>query len=374
MSLSVLILGTGDNLALSAVRLLGLSNNNMILHALSHSGERFNVPEYSRYISSKNTYSSDLNNSKEFGEELLNIVHRTGADIIIPTDEQYIVALSSIASMLDGKVIIPRSVEAKEFNRLIYKNELHDLLKECGLETPWTVVIDENKSVVEYQEYLPALVKPVHLGGGYGIQMINSVDELEEYLKSKDQIPFVNPDDSFILQELIPGYNIDCSLLADKGRLVAVTVQRAIAEPGYQYPTAIEFLESELITDYAEKLIERTGFSGLAHLDFRMDERDHQPKLIDFNARVWRSMIGSKEAGVNFMELWVDTLLGKETEKPEVRTGEYYMKKNALKGLKRQWSGRASDQDFISTDLKYRLRDPLPEVVAIWSRVMSRFI
>ncbi len=62
------------------------------------------------------------------------------------------------------------------------------------------------------------------------------------------------------------------------------------------------------------RLLEALQYHGVAHLDFRRDQRDGRPKLLDFNARLAGTDEISTVSGINFSLLLYQLALGTEPD------------------------------------------------------------
>ena len=62
-------------------------------------------------------------------------------------------------------------------------------------------------------------------------------------------------------------------------------------------------------------LLTDLGWFGLAHLEFLVPEGG-QPRLIDFNGRIYGSLALAMAAGVNFPALWAQLAMGHPVERP----------------------------------------------------------
>jgi predicted ATP-grasp superfamily ATP-dependent carboligase len=64
------------------------------------------------------------------------------------------------------------------------------------------------------------------------------------------------------------------------------------------------------LRDLAVRLLHHIGWRGAAMVEFRSDERDGEPKLMEINGRLWGSLQLATDAGVNFPLLLVRDALG----------------------------------------------------------------
>ncbi|MCK5136580.1 MAG: hypothetical protein KAR19_12380 [Bacteroidales bacterium] len=106
------------------------------------------------------------------------------------------------------------------------------------------------------------------------------------------------------------------------------------------------------------------NYTGISHLDFRYSYERQEYVLIDFNARYWSSVQGSRAMGVNFPFLITAFSLGIPFEYPEYRTGYFYFDTTAFKTMvKNLFSKQKYPVKFGNTQLRHVYKDPLPEFI-----------
>jgi predicted ATP-grasp superfamily ATP-dependent carboligase len=134
--------------------------------------------------------------------------------------------------------------------------------------------------------------------------------ELEQkYLAVHQRYPYP------LIQEMIPmdGPFLAVGLLFDQaGEPVAGFVQRSLRE----FPvtggssTLRESISDPLLLAQAISLLREIGWVGLAQVEFKIDPRNGQPKLMEINPRCWNSIQLAIEAGVNFPLLLYKVAMG----------------------------------------------------------------
>lgn len=352
---SILLLGTENILALSVIRALGSVFPDARIHTFSPCRDKKSIPERSRYVHTRNCFNSwDENN---LPHKLVDLIGETQADIVLPVSDASVRFLASIKEGLQGQVRMPPLPSLELYRQLEEKDRLAKLLTEHDFAQAETWYLGDTDPAELPEHLFPLLLKPVGGSSGVGIQMVSDRASLMEILSRENR-------EEYILQEHVSGKEIGCSVLAVDGELKAYTIQEILGEKGFGVASALKFIDHPSIYDTTCRLLSLTGYSGLAHLDYKLDERDGKPKLIDFNARFWASLLGSRAAGVDFTRLCCMVATGVEFERPEYRkityflgrnTLRYYMKKllHPLRTNGRSWS--------VHTDLWDRLGDPMPE-------------
>lgn len=306
---------------------------------------------YSRYVR-KIFRKGDLE-EENFTEVVSEIVRKSNTDLIIPTRESISVLINRSRSQLQDLVKIHPQSDSDTLEMTGNKRMLNQWLKRNDF--PYAMVTDLHDT---WPGGYPVLLKPVQGIGGKGIQVIHDPPELSTVLDQED----IHSED-YILQEYLPGYDIDFSLFAVEGKILFHTIQRGIISGSFVYSKAIEFVKNEALYTLVEEIIRRLNYTGIAHLDFRYVTAREEFVLIDFNARYWSSVQGSRAMGVNFPFLAAAYVLGEPVESSDYRQAYYYFATTAIKRILRNpFSKQKLPVRLKDTQLRYVFCDPLPEV------------
>lgn len=351
---SVLLFGGENRLGLPVVRCLGQEPGLTIHYAAKgKTGTRF-----SRYLRSYTVLSG-----KPDDEQLLSlkaIIQKTGSDVLLPIDEPAVEFVIKYKDEISDLTSISPLSDLKTLHQVIDKNALNEWLEANDLPfaRTWNVPSKPDEMLPESLNF-PVLFKPLWDRGGdaYGIsvRMFDDRFEMDQFLEENPIDP-----NNYLLQEYIPGFDIDCSLLCDQGEILAYTLQKGFILQELQYSPGIELLHNEGFLDQISEIIKKLNWSGICHLDFRFDEREGSYKLVDFNARYWTTMLGSLEAGINFPLLACKSALGESFPVPEFKDTQFVLTTTALKEMFRSKNGRS--YSFTQTGLYYALKDPVPEL------------
>lgn len=318
---TILLLSKDHDVIMPVIRALGSVLPGHITLSIVSTAHRFCFPKFSRYI--HHNYRLDLNRKDDLTGQLLELVENPQATILLPLDEYFVRLLSVKKDQLSMKFHLPPLPLPQIFDSLVNKSSLNKLLIQQQLPAPKTYELN-NEAVQQIDADLyPLILKPVRGSSGRGIKAFKNKTSLIEYLQGLEA-------DDYVLQEFLPGKDVDCSLFAIDGEIKALTVQKGLESRGFNFSTAIRFEQNKTVCDITKKLIKHTKYSGVAHLDFRLDSRDGQPKLIDFNARFWLSLLGSKAAGVNFAYLYCLAALNTPFKQPDFLEVNYMMGKSAF--------------------------------------------
>ena len=122
--------------------------------------------------------------------------------------------------------------------------------------------------------------------------------ELQRELNARTAYEF-----PLLIQQKIQGPGIGVFMCYDRGRPIATFSHRRIRE---KPPTGGISVLSESIAvdpearDYSERLLSALRWHGVAMVEFKADNRDGRPKLMEINGRFWGSLQLAIDAGVDF--------------------------------------------------------------------------
>ena len=251
------------------------------------------------------------------------------------------------------------------------KWSLAEFLKDKGVPHPITVKYSSGvaASILEGLQY-PVIIKPIDKGNAQGIETFDQPEALKSFFENQKL------KHEYIIQPLIDGYDIDCSVLCMEGRIVTYTIQKAIVASKVRFRAAvgIEFLYDERVLKVVEKMMNILNWSGVAHIDLRYDAGADEIKVIEVNARYWGSLMGSFNAGINFPVLAIKARLGEVVPKIAYKFSRYFQGdlpiRLIMKGLFRSEKQKVRLRE---TNLYYTIKDPLPVLLEKVRNIKTRF-
>lgn len=319
---------------------------------------------YSRYI--RKIYREVPLTEENFEGIITKYIKKSSADTIITTRESISKLIYQHRHTLGKIVKIPPVSDAKTLDTLYNKWELNRWLMENSF--PYSMALPYSKELktsdIINAFSFPILLKPLSGTGGTGIKLVNNTGDLISALSSD-----VINSDKYFIQEYIEGYDIDISFFAVDGKILFYTIQKGIITGYLTYSKGIDFVRNKELFDLTSEIVSKLGFSGIAHLDFRYDNKKKTYVLIDFNSRYWSSMDGSRIRGVNFPVLGVAYSLGIQFTYPQYSSGTYYFANAARRTfLKNLFSKKKTPIKLHQTELRYLLIDPVPEMAQRFKR------
>lgn len=285
---------------------------------------------------------------------------------VLATDMPTTLALARIQDQLSAPLGAYPLSDLETLRRLDDKWRFAQLLDEHGIPQPPTRRIERVDDVASLGLDYPLIAKPVIGDGGTGVHRVDSAAELEAGIRrGSDRLPL-------LVQGFVPGHDVDLSLLANRGEVVAYTIQQALPDTAKRL-----FLEDEEIAGAGRQIARATTFHGVMHLDMRRDERDGSLAVIECNPRFWGSIEMSLWVGVNFPCLGLELLQGHPVPLTRaVHLGECHATGIAVRRLARALAkGRLAPADLTPASREawfQNLADPLPELAARAHRTYRR--
>jgi D-aspartate ligase len=159
----------------------------------------------------------------------------------------------------------------------------------------------------------PAIIKPAvkDLTNQLTLDKAWRVDDRASLVARYEQARGLMQADEILVQELVPGdgrNQFSFAALASKGKPIATLVARRTR----QYPmdfgrasTFVETIDAPLVAELGTRIVETMGYTGLVEVEFKLDPRSAELKLLDVNPRLWGWHTIGRRAGVDFsLLLW----------------------------------------------------------------------
>ena len=310
----------------------------------------------------------------EYLKAIAETAKRVQADVVFPVSHvgmdlaaRHATALRRIARLMP----VP---DLNSFDTADDKWELAKLMQQEGIPAPHTVYWTRDAHFDRALDRMrfPVLIKPTRSSHGTRIQSFRDRAALDRFLA--DNRADTRP---YIFQNHVPGYDIDCSVLCKDGRILAHTVQKALIEhpSPFRIPLALEFVRHDAVLAVVSRLMRSLNFTGVAHVDLRVDATDGSVQVIEVNPRYWASLPGSVAAGVNFPQLALQAALCRPLPPFEYRPCRYM---DAL-GMLKKWVLRVSGGNvpaFRISEIGWEsvLSDPLPFLCMSGKKLWKPFV
>jgi D-aspartate ligase len=276
------------------------------------------VARHSRYASYALRVPTLLDEA-EVLESLFDAADRWGLEgwVLFPTRDEIVVAISQHRNELEARFRVPtppwESVNWAWDKRLTYQ-----LAGELGLPAPRTWRFEDRADLASVVQHLPLVIKPAikeHFIYTTNVKAwrANTREELEKLFWRAAAI--VSPQEVMV-QELIPGDGrcqfSYCGFFKD-GHSIATMVARRWRQRPAEFgrsSTFVETVELPELEELASTFLAHIDYYGLVEIEFKIDERDGEYKLLDVNPRTWGYHSLGPRAGADFPLLLFRDQLG----------------------------------------------------------------
>ena len=272
--------------------------------------DELSISRYSRYCT-KFVKFGNLRDGRLAVDSLLELGKRFHLDgwVLYPTREELVAALSRYRGELSEMFRVP-TPDWESVKWAWDKRNTYSLARELKILIPVTHYYLENLKELDELENLtpPFAVKPAikeHFFYATKAKawLANSHDELKSlFQKAAEHAPC----EEIMVQELIPGGGSQqysyCAFFRD-GEAVGKMVVRRRRQHPLQFgraSTYVETMDIPILEELSERFLRAIDYYGLVELEYKLDPRDSQFKLLDVNARTWGYHSIGVEAGVDF--------------------------------------------------------------------------
>jgi D-aspartate ligase len=316
-------LAMARSLARRGVRVLGVGSS------------RHDIGMTSRFLTPV-VYPDILRSEQDTIDALLDLARQIGEPaVFFPTGDALVLPLSRHREKLAPhyRFLIPAPAVVERF---LTKSGLADTILELGIPGPRsTAVLDPaSLAAVEDQLRYPVLIKPVFSASWYRAEMVERIGNVKVLVaENRDELRrgygLVAPlDPQVVLQELIPGEDArlfyTCGYFGADGTLEAIFAGQKLRVTPAHFGSAsfVASVRDERLVEATRRLLEPLGYQGLFGVEFKLDPRDGEYKVIEVNVRwgLWDGL--SRRCGLDLGYLAYARLAGLPYKvEPDYRTG-----------------------------------------------------
>lgn len=302
---SVLVTDAGLRTALFVIRCLGRHGVRITaVERAMPNGE--NLGGLSRYVHRRVTVPDNMTDPAAFADALLDLA--PGHDVLLPMGMHAIEPVARRLGEFQQRIAVALA-PWDTIARADSTPQLLDIARSIGVPVPaqWRIAdyatLDALAKAVRY----PAFVK-IGLEAGLAPEARYAIARAPgDLIAAIVRLRRYNPD--LIIQELIEGDGVGFEALYDfDHRLVAAFAHRRLR----QFPltggpsTYCESVHDLRAAEYGTRLLDHLQWTGLAMVEFKIDNRTGTPVLMEINPRPWGSMQLAVRAGVEFPWLWYE--------------------------------------------------------------------
>jgi D-aspartate ligase len=366
----------GDFQGLGIVRSLGRRGVPVCVIDDEHSISRF-----SHYA----TYSMRLPNLRDehrIIDGVLDIGRRLGLKgwVLYPTREEIVAAFSRGRTVLAEYFRVP-TPEWSAVQWAWDKRNTYHLANQLGIPTPRTWYPQNLDDLREIESELPLVIKPAikeHFIYASGVKAWRADNPHELTKRFLQAAQLVNPGEVMV-QEMIKGDGRQqfayCAFFKDGEIVGGMAVRRRRQHPP-EFGRASTFVETIDLPDIeksSKRFLSAANYYGLVELEYKLDPKDGQYKLLDVNARTWAYHSLGLQAGVDFPFMLYADQTGDRVERCRAANGVNWVRlvTDLPTGLLEILAGRMKVREYVrslkSTQIEsvFSRDDLLPGIVEI---------
>jgi len=339
--------------------------------------DEHSISRYSRYTTNY-VKVEDLRNERAVVDRLLELGKRMGLNgwVLYPTREELVAALSRHRAELSQVFRVP-TPEWESVKWAWDKRNTYRLANELGIPAP---VTHYPRSVEELSELdhlappfavKPAIKEHFFYATKAKAWCANSHAELRILFQKAVELA---GDGEIMVQELIPGGGTQqfsyCAFFRGGKAVGKMVAQRRRQHP-LQFgraSTYVETVDIPILEELSERFLRAIDYYGLVELEYKLDPRNSQYKLLDVNARTWGYHSLGARAGVDFSYMLFSDQVGLPVPSCKGRPGVAWMRTTtdfpaALVGI---LHGDTDCKSYIrsvlrcNTEAVFSADDPLP--------------
>ena len=294
----------GDYQGLGIVRSLGRQGVPVCVVDDEHS-----ISRYSHYCTHF-VKLKDLRTERAAVDSILELGKRLGLSgwVLYPTREELVAAFSRNRLELGQWFRVP-TPEWSTVQWMWDKRNTYRLAQELGIAIPRTHYLDHIDQLAELDGFAPPFtIKPAikeHFVYATKAKAwsANSLSELRLLFEKASEL--VGPGE-IMVQEFIPGGGCQqfayCAFFRDGKAVGKMVTQRRRQHPLRfgRASTYVETVELPILEELSERFLRKINYYGLVEMEYKLDPRDGQYKLLDVNARTWGYHTLGASAGVDF--------------------------------------------------------------------------
>lgn len=300
--------------------------------------------------------------------------------VLYPTREELVAAFSRYRCELSTVFTVPTPewpvVEPAWDKRVTYERA-----RDLGIPVPRTWVAHTNTDLAKIDGEPPYAIKPAikeHFVYATKAKAwrANSRKQLEELF---ERASLHIGSGEVLIQELIPGDGRQqfayCAFFKNGEAQAKMVVRRRRQHPLEfgRASTLVETIENPLLESMSEKFLRSIDYYGLVEIEYKLDLRTGEYKLLDVNARTWGYHSLGYAAGIDFPYLLFADQMGLPVEYCTAQAGVKWIRftTDLPAALLEIFTGRTSWREYLGSlrglgaEAVFCREDPLPGLAEV---------
>lgn len=282
-----------------------------------------NIPRsawFSRYVVKRFKWHSQMDDP-EFISFLLNMgkKHRLEQWVLFPMQDEAVQLVAYNTQQLTQiYTLVTQGWDIVQWAN--DKRRTYQMAQETGVPYPSTHYPANEDELATIDVPFPAIIKPaisVRLQYSTHLKALPAQSRQELLMQYRRAGEHIHPDEVMV-QEIIPGdgrTQYSLAAFCKEGRILASMTARRTRQYPIDYGLGSSFVEAvpvPILLELAEKLLAYMRVSGMVEVEFKLDKRDQQYKLLDINLRPWGWHTLCIACGLDFPYMQYCDALGQE--------------------------------------------------------------
>jgi len=292
--------------------------------------DELSISRYSRYCA-RFVKLESLREERTTVDSLLKLGKRFDLRgwVLYATREELVAALSRNREELSEYFRVP-TPEWECVKWAWDKRNTYQLARELDIPTPATHYAESIDDLSRLDDFEPPFaIKPAIKEHFFYATKAKAwrADSHAELKTLFEKASRLAPQQEIMVQELVPGGGTQqfsyCAFFRD-GKAVGKMVVRRRRQHPLQFgraSTYVETVDVPLLEEFSERFLRAIDYYGLVEVEYKLDPRDAQYKLLDVNARTWGYHSLGVRAGVDFSHMLFADQMGLPVPVSTGRTG-----------------------------------------------------
>ena len=324
----------------------------------------------------------DLRDERRTVDTVLDVGRRLGLEgwVLYPTRDETVAAFSRYRPRLMEYFRVP-TPDWSTVQWAWDKRNTYHLAQKLAIPTPQTWYPRDLDELERIEADLPLVIKPaikehfIYTTKAKAWRVNNHTELVKRW---KQAAALVGPDEVMV-QELIPGDGRQqfsyCAFFKDGHAVGSMIAQRRRQHPPEfgRASTFVETIDLPLLEILSERFLQAIDYYGLVEVEYKLDPRNGQYKLLDVNARTWSYHTLGLQAGVDFPYLLFADQCGETLEPCRAQTGVRWIRlitdlpTGALEilGGHLNWQIYLQSLRGIHVESVFCCKDPLPSLAEL---------
>ena len=342
---------------------------------------KLSISRFSRYA----TYAvkhPGLRDERLTVDALLTIGHRLGLDgwVLYATRDETVAALSRNRALLADYFRVP-TPEWSTIKWAWDKRNTYSLAQELEIPVPRTWHSLGVDQLGELDVDFPVAIKPaikehfIYATKAKAWRANNRAELEELFVRAAKHIG----EAEVLIQEIIPGdagqQFAYCAFFKQGHAITSMVVRRTRQHPREfgRASTFVETIELPELEMLSERFLNAIDYYGLVEVEYKLDLRDGQFKLLDVNARTWGYHALGRPAGVDFPNMLFTDQIGEPVEQQRGQPGISWVRLMTdfptgiaeILGGHLNWRAYLHSLRTAHVDAVFSYEDPLPGVIEL---------